>query len=457
MAAAEPALEASLPVGKVIPVRRQRLSAVIAAVPVILAVLIIACGGDDEPATTPSPASRTPSSTRATTATATPGIGKPEFEPARAMELVQALSVDIGVRAAGTDGEKRAANYIRDELTGYGYQASLQPFPIETFVDVSTSLEVLSPQQRGIAAAALGGSTSASAEGKLVAAGLGFAQEFPSGTQGSIAVIERGEITFTEKVANATAAGASGVIIYNNQSGPFSGQLREASEIPAAGITREDGLALLDLLNNGAATGRLDVQTRTDTAESQNVVAKPPAGQCRLVIGGHYDSVPAGPGANDNASGTAVVIEMARAMAADGAFDDACFVLFGSEEIGLVGSAHYVASLPAAEIGAIEAMLNFDMLSVGDGWPLVGSSEAVAIAAQEAERLSIAHSTSNETPGGGSDHASFIDAGIPSVLFNCFCDPNYHTAGDRIEFVQERRVAEAGAIGLATAKVILAD
>jgi aminopeptidase YwaD len=263
--------------------------------------------------------------------TPTPGLGSAEFESARALEIARALAVDIGVRAAGTDGEKRAANYIRDELSKYGYQAALQPFTIQSFVDVNTSVDVISPEQRQIEASALVGSASASIEASLVAAGLGYPQQFPSGTQGSVVLVQRGEIAFGEKVANATAAGAAGVIIYNNESGGFNGQLREPSRIPAASISQEDGLALIDAVNTGAATVRLAVEARTDTAESNNVIGKPPGRQCRIVIGGHYDSVPAGPGANDNASGTAVVIEMARAMAADGAFDEACFVLFGSE------------------------------------------------------------------------------------------------------------------------------
>ena len=368
------------------------------------------------------------------------------------------LSIDIGVRAAGTEGETRAANYIRDQLAKYGYAASLQPFPIQTFTDVSTSLESLAPEQRSIEAQALGGSTSGTAEGRLLAAGLGYPQQFPTGTSGSIVLIERGEIPFGEKVANAAAAGAIGVIVYNNESGPFFGQLQDVSRVPAASVSREDGLALMGLVNGGDVSARLRVETRTDTTNSQNVVAKPPAGRCRLVLGGHYDSVSAGPGANDNASGTSVVIELARAMAADGVFDDACFVLFGSEEIGLVGSFHYVSALTAEELGGIEAMLNFDMLSVGDGWPLIGSDAVVDIAAQEATRLSIAHTTSASLPASaGSDHAPFIQAGVPAMLFNCFCDPNYHTSGDRFEFIKEQRLAEAGAIGMGTAKTLLAE
>ena len=459
MAAAEPALEACLPVDKVALIRLRRRQAVFAAIYILLLVLVAACGGGSaEPSPSPA-ATRTQVPTRAPTATTspTPGLGSPEFDSAHALELVRALSVDIGSRAAGTDGERRAATYIRDELAKYGYQATLQPFPIQSFLDVSTSLELLSPQQRTIEAQALGGSVSAQAEAPLVAAGLGYAPQFPAGTAGSVVLIERGEITFTEKVANATAAGAAAVIVYNNQTGPFFGQMAGESRIPAASISREDGLALADLLGGGAVTVRLAVEARTETTQSQNVVARPPSGECRLVLGGHYDSVPAGPGANDNASGTAVVIEIARAMAADGAFDETCFVLFGAEETGLIGSNHYVQSLSADELPRLKAMLNFDMLGVGDGWPLDGTAGIVDIAAQGADRLAIAHSDESGLPaGGGSDHASFIQAGVPAMIFNCFCDPNYHTAGDRLEFVEEQRLAEAGALGMATAEALAA-
>lgn len=458
MAAAEPALEACLPVGKVAPVQLRRRQAVFAAIAILLLAVVAACGGDAAEPTPSSTATRTPAPTWAPIASTspTPGLGSPEFDSARALELVRALSVDIGIRAAGTEGERRAATYIRDELAKYGYEASLQPFPIQSFRDVSTSLELLSPQRRAVEAQALGGSVSAQAEAPLVAAGLGYAPQFPTGTAGSVVLIERGEITFTEKVANATTAGAAAVIVYNNQTGPFIGQMAGESRIPAASIPREDGLALADLLSGGAVTVRLTVEARTETTQSQNVVARPPSGECRLVVGGHYDSVPAGPGANDNASGTATVIEIARAMAADGAFDETCFVLFGSEEIGLIGSSYYVQSLPADQLDRLKAMLNFDMLTVGDGWPLGGTAGIVDIAAQEADRLGFTHSDESGPAGGGSDHASFIQAGVPAMIFNCFCDPNYHTAGDRFEFVKEKRLDEAGALGMATAEVLLA-
>jgi len=101
-------------------------------------------------------------------------------------------------------------------------------------------------------------------------------------------------------------------------------------------------------------------------------------------------------------------------------------------------------------------MLNFDMLAVGSGWPLLGSSELVDVVAAEAKRLDLLYEVSDSAPPNvGSDHARFIDAGIPAVLFNCFCDDRYHTPEDRFEFVQRERLAEAGALGLAVVNALL--
>jgi len=98
------------------------------------------------------------------------------------------------------------------------------------------------------------------------------------------------------------------------------------------------------------------------------------------------------------------------------------------------------------------------MLAVGEAWPLAGSQPVVSIAAQEADRLSIPHNIdASRFATGGSDHASFIDDGIPAMIFNCFCDPNYHSAGDRFEFVKEERLAQAGALGMATTQALLAQ
>jgi Zn-dependent M28 family amino/carboxypeptidase len=191
------------------------------------------------------------------------------------------------------------------------------------------------------------------------------------------------------------------------------------------------------------------MKTTAQTVNSRNVIAEPPDGTCDIVAGGHFDSVPAGPGANDNASGTAVVLEVARTRAAAGQLDGVCYVLFGGEELGLLGSNYYVRTLPATELDALQAMLNFDMLAVGDTWPFIGSPSLTALAARQAQALGLDYRIGNELPQNlGSDHFAFIQNGVPSIIFNCFCDANYHTSEDKFEFVQEDRLGKAGAIAM---------
>ncbi len=417
--------------------------------------LVLGCGsGDLDPTATPSPTAA-PTASPSVSPEAAAFDRDPEFGADRALGHAEALAVGIGSRPAGSAEELAAAEYIRAELASYGYESELQPFPIETFEIVRSDLSV-SPagDTMEIAAVPLSGSASATETRVLVAAGLGYESDFPEEANGNIVLIERGEITFSEKVANAESAGAVAAVIYNNEGGPFGGQLSETPGIPVVSIAREDGESLLSLMADETLTATVDVEIKAVSGESQNVVARPASGVCRIVVGGHYDSVPTGPGANDNGSGTAVVIELARTLAVNGG-GDACFVLFGAEEIGLVGSIAYVDALSEDEVGRLEAMLNFDMLGVGAGWPLGGSTALADLAGEVAEGLDIPYRLSSSEPG-GSDHAPFIEAGVPALILNCFCDPNYHTAADRFDFLERQRMKEAGALGLGLIEALLA-
>ena len=420
-------------------------------------LLVASCSSDEDPGSpSPSPA---PTEAPATpTPTEEAGLGELGFSSVRALEHVRELSVEIGSRPAGSESEARAANYIRDQLASYGYEASIQEFEFEQIVDTGTTLDVLSPATRKVEARALGGSENGTVEGEVLPAGLGRVEDFPAGIAGKIALIERGEIRFSMKVNNASAAGAAGVLIYNNAPGIFGGELGERGTIPAASISQEEGQALQASASPLPVTVRLSVLTEKQAKISRNVVAEPPGGSCTVVSGGHLDSVPDGPGANDNASGTAVVLEMARARAATGATSGVCYVLFGAEELGLLGSAAYVGTLTPAELQALEAMLNFDMLSVGDGWPFVGDRTLTDLVQQEASELGINVRVLNELPENvGSDHFNFAQKGVPSIIFNCFCDENYHTKDDRLEFVQEPRLRDAGALGMGMIAALLAE
>ena len=372
----------------------------------------------------------------------------PSFSGDEAHRHVRALSEGIGSRVAGTQNQQRAAEYLAEQFGQLGYQTELQPFTITSYDDRGSSVQVTGSLDRSVAATTLQYSTGGVVEAELVDGGLGRAGELAAANvAGKIAFVERGEIRFQEKVANAARAGAVGILIFNHSPGGFTGSLAEASAIPAASISQADGAALLDQVYAGPVIVRLSVDASMETRTAQNVIATRPGGLETVVIGGHFDSVSAGPGANDNASGTAVVLELARVMATGQTPFTLKFAAFDAEEIGLLGSAHMVSQMSPEEVKAIRAMINLDMVGVGTS-PQLGGDEALARIGQ---RIGAGLGQPAGLIGqvqGGSDHASFARVGVPALFIYRANDPNYHGPLDRAEYVEPVNLAYAGQLAL---------
>jgi aminopeptidase YwaD len=422
----------------------------------VSALVLAACNGSSEPPRNSPTPTVTTSPTATVAASPTPTIAAsptPATATGGSTSLVSGqeayshvivLAQDIGSRPAGSDAELAAADYIAGQLTSYGYRAAIEPFEVEYYVDQASHLEVLSPETITLEPRTLRLSASGEVTGDLVAAGIGRPEDFPpEGMDGQVALVQRGELTFSDKVANAAAAGAAAVIVYNNEEGPFRGDLEEESAIPAVGISQEDGGRLLALLAQGPVSVDLSVEPGLQKTTSRNVVVRPPDGRCERLVGAHYDSVEAGPGANDNASGVGVLLETARALAVGGGREGVCLVAFGAEEVGLVGSHHFVAGLSPEERQALEGMINLDMVGVGDQWQLIGSDELVAEVDSEAASLGLDPVPAELPPGESADQNSFIAAGIPAILIYRSEDPRYHSAEDQAQFVEPQALEEA--------------
>jgi aminopeptidase YwaD len=366
---------------------------------------------------------------------------------ASAFAYVQHLAGVIGPRVAGTAGERQAAEYLAAQLRQYGYAVEFQTFPFPFFETRQVQVQVLGASTRSIPAQALLLSTSTPAAGleaEVVPAGIGRPEDFEGKrVNGAIVLVERGTLTFREKVVNAASRGAAAVVVYNNQSGIIPGTLQRASEVPAVIISQDDGQQLLEAAQRGAVRLRLLVETVNDTRSTVNVVAtKRGTGRPNeiVVVGGHYDSVPGSPGANDNASGTAVTMEAARVLASGPTARTVQFVLFAAEELGLYGSAAFAGS---ERRQGVVAMINSDMVGWGDRL-MVGNSTGrddgiVATAAQVAQRLGI---QVNRTRAGNSDHTSFERAGVPSIFLHRGVDPHYHRPTDVPANVEPRHLEE---------------
>jgi Zn-dependent M28 family amino/carboxypeptidase len=423
---------------------------ILLSLPLLLAA---ACTADDTPATPATSTETTATSAPAAAATATPPTAGAavvlEPDGDRIKGIASQLAVNIGSRPAGTGSEEEGANLIAGLLRAAGYDVEIQPFQVSREVSRESKVSILGSDARTVPSNPLSSSAAATAKGMLVAAGIGKPEEIPANAAGNILLMARGELQFQQKVANAEAAGAAGVIVYNNNGGNFFGTLSSRSAIPATSISQADGEALLDEVSRS-----LEVEISVGEApitSSQNVVAKPPGKQCATITGGHYDSVPAGPGANDNASGTATVVDIASVLASKGEMGSNCFVLFGGEELGLLGSKAYVDAMTDADKQGLKAMLNFDMVGFGtEPWYLIGTPSMQRAAGDVARNLGIETQTQSlASTGGGSDHASFTDAGIPAVFFYRADDPQWHQPGDTADRLDPALLEEAARMGVA--------
>lgn len=223
----------------------------------------------------------------------------------------------------------------------------------------------------------------------------------------------------------------------------------------SAGFEAAARFAREQLESMGYATTVQDVPA--GSRRSHNLVAakaRSALPDARLVIvSAHLDSInldggPAAPapGADDNASGSAGVLEIARALKDHRSREGLRFILFGAEELGLLGSRHYAASLTAPERSKIAAVINMDMIgslnSPSRGVLLEGAPVSQSVIDRLSEAASTYTSLTVETSlhPFASDHVPFIEKGIPAVLTIESADNTNHTVHsaqdtvDRIDY-----------------------
>lgn len=160
-------------------------------------------------------------------------------------------------------------------------------------------------------------------------------------------------------------------------------------------------------------------------ATGYNLIAEWPAGDANqvLMLGGHLDSVGEGPGINDNGTGSAGLLEVALTVAEQNLqpAKKLRFAWWGAEELGLIGSTHYVENLSDEDRGKIAGYLNFDMIGSPNPGYFMYSPDSQPDGSAELQKpindyfASIDVATEDVEVGGRSDHAAFADAGIPTA------------------------------------------
>ncbi|HJV55299.1 MAG TPA: M28 family peptidase [Methylomirabilota bacterium] len=392
-------------------------------------------------------------------------------------------------RGSGTPGGDRAARYIADVLQRAGLRPGgdagsfFQEFPVAVIPGLGPGnrLEATGSAPRVLEVgrdwAPHGGSATGEVEGEPVF--VGHDDYAGVDARGRIALALAGASTPAgvarssrlEQLVAARRAGARALLLID-ETVPAVAATAAPVAIVSGSVTRAAAAALLgrsaDALaspgSRAAAPGvrvRLRVDLATEERRAANVIGVVPGADAALarevvVIGAHYDHLGREGevvyhGADDNASGTAVVLGLAQSLAASRPPRTLVFVLFAGEELGLLGSDHQVRHPSVVPVERMAVMLNFDMVGRLDGRHLLvggvdtggGFRGLVETAATEAG-LDVDARASGTGP---SDHTRFNAAGVPVLFFHSGSHADYHRpsdTADRIDAAGMARIAHMG-------------
>ncbi|WP_166866060.1 M28 family metallopeptidase [Salinibacterium sp. ZJ70] len=370
------------------------------------------------------------------------------------LEALQRIADENGGnRASGTAGHEASAAYIEKVLKRTGaYNVERQPFSYDLVTVERAEFVKLTPDPvdfvieedfypmeysgEGAVEGAVVTPVDVNLEGDRANTSGCEAEDFADFPAGSIALVQRGSCNFAVKATNAQAAGAAGVIIFNqgnddpadDRFGVLIGTLGAADyTIPVVGASFAvgEGFALA-----AESTASIIFETSTSTVETFNVIATSKKGDPtkQAVIGAHLDGVHEGPGINDNGSGSAGILEVAVKLAETKSTpkNQLRFAWWSGEEDGLQGSNYYVSQLTEEQAANTALNLNFDMIGSPNAVRFVydGDGDAFGDAGPEGsaeiEKLFTDYFTSQGLAteptafDGRSDYFAFIEAGIPA-------------------------------------------
>ena len=367
--------------------------------------------------------------------TAAPQEAQPRGLAAHLRALQDIATEHGGTRVAGSPGDAATADYIEQRLRAAGYRVTRQRFRVP-FYRESAPPRLTSGDRRVRPVRTLQFSPGGRASGIVRAAGLGCSSgDFSALREGEIALVQRGTCFFRIKATNAERAGAAAVLVVDQNEKPVAATLGSPGlRIPALALGAPAG----EGLEGRRATVR--VHAVSERRETASVIAETGPEDAKRVVmaGGHLDSVPAGPGLNDNGSGVAALLYVAERLAGDGR--PLRFGFWGAEEIGLVGSRRYVSGLSRAERQRIAAYVNLDMVGSPDSEPEVYDG---ARPIEAALRRQLPRGTGEVELEGNSDHASFEEAGIPVGGIFTGLDDCYHQRCDTLRNVDLDVLAES--------------
>ena len=364
--------------------------------------------------------------------------------------------VDCEHRMAGSDGERRAAELTRDALADAGARdAHLAEFDIQGWTRGESHIDTPASTEDCIA---LPRSPGDGATGAFVDLGYGLPEDFEDADLADAVVMVSSDVPDwyertihrREKYYRAIEAGAAAFVFRSHLDGCLAptGSVGRADqpigEIPAVGVSKEVGRRLDRRFAGDEVTVAVEAEAGTTT--SQNVHADiGPDTEEAVLLTSHVDAHDISEGAMDNGAGTAMVVEVANALARREADLETRVhvVCFGAEEVGLVGSNHHAAR---ADLDAIRAVVNNDGVVQGRtlGVTTHGFDELADAVETVADRFD--HPiTIDPRMGPHSDHWSYTERGVPAAYVHSDTGPDRgwgHTRADTLDKLARRDLRE---------------
>lgn len=363
--------------------------------------------------------------------------------------------VDVGNRLAGSEGERIGAEATRDALVEAGARdAHLDEFEIQGWERGDCAVTAGDDAFDGIA---LPRSPPGDVTADLVDLGAGLPSDFEEAdVDGKVVVVDTDVPDYQdrfihrrEKYYYAVQGGAAAFLFRNHVPGqlPPTGSVGRADapigEIPAVGLSKEDGARLARRHEGEAVSIRVDCETPDATSQNVHAVLGPDT-DAEVLVTSHVDGHDVAEGALDNGAGTAVLVQTAVALAAreEDLETKVRFVAFGSEEVGLVGSTHHAES---TDLDRVEAVLNNDGSGRARDLRLLTNhfDELGEAAGRVEERLdNPVEAVPRLSPN--SDHWPFVERGVPGTQFRSVTGTRGrgwgHTEADTYDKVDNRDV-----------------
>ncbi len=385
-------------------------------------------------------------------------------------ENLEALC-DLGGRFAGTPGEAAARAWLAERFHAIGLSnVHLEWYDYKAWERGPCQAEMVFPARHPLASAlalVYAPPTSPSGlEAKVIDVKHGSATEFDAHANeipGNIVLADSGtpygyrrRIHRREKYMRAVKMGAAGFIFSNHLPGQLAptGSLQpgQEAEIPAIGISKEDGFFLCRNARRGEVRVNMQIDSRTYPARAAHVVGEIPAAEMapHILIGAHYDGHDLAESAMDNGSGIALLLALAELFAplAGKLRYPLRFVALATEELGLVGSTQYVDN-HRHEINDIALMINLDSGVQGgvggflyNGFPELAETMQQVIAEMHYPLILSPRIIS------ASDNMPFVLAGVPALNpfrrdLTISAGRGYgHTIADTLDKVEERDLRE---------------